>query len=138
MNKHQDNLARINRELVELAVNAIRDTKVGAGVKVSFNNLIKVGGGGSRKSSTAMNSNDKLELSKAILQNAQETRNSITDDPYYASLLKDLDNLINSYRQELSRIDEELKLADEENKKRLNVEKSEVLKRGVSTDTDIH
>ena len=126
--EHQANLAKINHDILALATNAIKDKRIGGKAKVEFLNLIKVGGGIEREESTGMESRDRLELARMYFQNADNTRNELSKDPLYASMLKDFDRLLESYRKELDEVDEELKHAEEEDKRAKLLERREGLR----------
>gem|GEM_PF-4206225 len=123
--EHQANLAKINHDILVLATDAMKDKKLGGKAKVEFLNLIKVGGGIEREESTGMESRDRLELARMYFQNAENTRNELSKDPLYASMLKDFDRLLESYKKELDEIDEELKHTEEEDKRARLLERRE-------------
>lgn len=107
--KHQERLAKINQNILLLASNAIRDKTIKGNAKVSIVNLITGSGGASKNDTTGMESEDKLELAKAFLQNADNMRNTLSQDPLYASLIRDFDVQLQDYRREIDEIERLMK-----------------------------
>lgn len=101
--EHQKELADRNQKLVEAAIEALKDKKIKAEARVSLMNFIKGGGNVTKESSSGMTSDDRLGAAKAVLQNAENTRNALASGGFNPLLLEAFKTELESYRKELER-----------------------------------
>ncbi len=111
---HAEALSEINGEILKLTSAAMRDTKTKAGGGLRITGFLQALMDFGRESTLGMDSGDRLEYAKLWFQNAENMRRTLGDDPGYASLLKDLDVQLDLYREELQRLDEDLRKAESE------------------------
>ena len=118
--KHQKRLDNIESEIRKLIDSSMRDNKTNINGGIVLGLLSKANVEFSKENSLGMESSDRLEYAKMWFENLRATRESITNDPGYKSMMKDVDDQMEFYRKELAKIDEEIKKYEnmnEENEK---------------------
>jgi hypothetical protein len=126
MNQHTAQLVEANQKILETISSTLKDKKVDARVKLQITKLLNLTAGGGGGSATGMESQDKLELAKGFLSNANSIIDTLRNDSGYQSLIKNIDDSLDIYRKEIDVIDQELKVVeDKERRKELLDERKE-------------
>jgi hypothetical protein len=126
--KHEDKIREVNAEILKLMTNSIKDKNAKAGVDVDIGllNSFKAMLQASSETNLGMDSHDRLEYSKLWFEQARFMIDTMKNDPGYQSVMKDIDQQMELYRKEINQIDEELKNAEnDEKRKKLLEERKE-------------
>lgn len=131
VSQHTAQLIEANQKILETISSTLKDKKVDAKVKVQITKLLNLTAGGGGGSTTEMQSQDKLELAKGFLNNADSIIATLRNESGYQSLIKNIDDQLDVYRKEIEAIDQELKdVEDKERRKELWRERKEAGQKG--------
>jgi hypothetical protein len=125
---------KANENLLKLMTKAITDKKLSANIGFGIMNKINAQGQVGTEASNDMNGEQRLELAKLWLQNAQNSMSSIDSDirASYDSYIKSIDEQMELLRKEIESIDEEIaKEQNQEVKSKLEDERDNRLKSAV-------
>jgi hypothetical protein len=113
INQHMDRIIDANQKILDTIGGILKDKKVDAGFKLRVKEIINLSASGGGGSATGMESNDKLELAKGFLSNANSILDTLRNRPDYDSLIKNIDDQLQVYRREIEDIDQKLKTVDD-------------------------
>ena len=111
-------MAEINQEILDTLSSTLKDKKTNLGLDAKILEFFTGGGSFSSESSTGMDSASKVELAKGYFENAKMMFEFMKNDPGYQSVLQDIEKQIALYNKEIEAIDTELKLVEDEEKKK--------------------
>ena len=118
---HQDRVDKVQSDILEHMTKSLIDKKSGGGGEIDLGlfKALKAKLDINKETSLGMDSADRLEYSKVAFDYLKYYIGTIQNDPGYQSVLKDIDEQMERYRKELDQIEEELKIAQEEEDKEL-------------------
>jgi hypothetical protein len=125
---------KANENLLKLMTKAITDKKLSASIGFGILNKINAQGQVGTEASNDMSGEQRLELAKLWLQNAQNSMSSIDSDirASYDSYIKSIDEQMELLRKEIESIDEEIaKEQNQDLKSKLKDERDNRLKSAV-------
>lgn len=127
---HISTIARQNLDLMKLVDKAMKDKKLGANIDFGIFNKVKSMISLNKDEILGMNGDQRLEYSKMWSENAKSMLEIYKNDPGYQSLLKDIDAQMELYREDLNRLNEELKKAeDEDTRLKLNEKRAGIIRK---------
>jgi hypothetical protein len=118
VNQHMQRIIEANQKILETIVSVLKDKEVDAKVKLQITKLLELTTGGGGGSTTGMESQDKLELAKGFLNNADSIMQTVRNESGYQSLVKNIDEQLEVYRGEIETIDQELNVVEDKDKRK--------------------
>ncbi len=118
---HKEQMLNKFSEIMKRNQDAVADRKKEANLGLKVLNAINFNFGGETTIMLNMTGDQRLKLAELWSSDARYLLDAYKDDPGYQSVLKDYDELIGFWREELERLNRELESArnDEEKEKKL-------------------
>ncbi len=120
---HNKMIARQNLEILKLTDKAMKDSKFGFNADIGIFEKVKSLFKFESDKVLQMNGDQRLKYSEMWSENAKNMLDTFKNDQGHQSLLKDIENLMQTYKQEIDMLNEELKKADDKERDYLERQK---------------